>query len=85
MKPSKRKQNLAEDRERLFVISPWWRYSALMVFLAGLAVLTWLSIGAYGNAPPVPEKVTGPGGEVLFTGDDIAAGQSVFLKSGLIR
>jgi len=76
---------MAEDKNRYLTISSWWRVSALLVFLVGLTVLTWLSIGAYGNAPPIPAGVVDPGGKILFTGEDITAGQSVFLKYGLME
>jgi len=76
---------MAGKREKYSELSSWWRYSALLVFLVGLAVLAYLSAGAYNNAPPIPEKVIGPSGEVLFTGDDIRAGQSVFLKYALME
>jgi nitric oxide reductase subunit B len=35
-------------------------------------------------APPIPEKVTTPEGKLLFTGQDILAGQAVFQKYGLM-
>ena len=76
---------MTEKRERPLALSSGWRYSALLVFLVGLAVLAYLSAGAYNNAPPVTEKVVGPAGEVVFTGDDIRAGQSVFLKYALME
>jgi len=65
-------------------LSPWWRRGALAIGLAGFAVLVWLTAKAYGDAPPIPDKVAGPDGRVLFTGEDILAGQQVFLKYGLM-
>ncbi len=75
----------AKREQQSRALSPAWRYSALLVFLVGLAVLTYLSAGAYNDAPPVPQKVVGPAGEIVFTGDDIRAGQSVFLKYALME
>jgi nitric oxide reductase subunit B len=66
-------------------ISPWWRRSVIIVVVAGFAVLTWVSVGAYRTGAPTPEKVVGPAGETLFTGDDIRAGQEVFLKHALME
>jgi nitric oxide reductase subunit B len=54
-----------------------------MIF--GFTILIWLAVRTYTDAPPIPEKVVGPGGEILFTGEDIQAGQQVFLKYGLME
>jgi nitric oxide reductase large subunit len=37
------------------------------------------------NILPIPEKVTDPSGNVLFTGEDINNGQQVFLRNGLMQ
>jgi nitric oxide reductase subunit B len=51
---------------------------------AGFAVLILLTVKAYQNAPPIPDKFGDPGGAVVFTADDVVAGQQVFLKHGLM-
>jgi nitric oxide reductase subunit B len=66
-------------------ISPWWRRSVIIVLVIGFAVLIWMAIRAHQDAPPIPEKVTGPSGETVFTRDEILAGQEVFLKYGLME
>jgi nitric oxide reductase subunit B len=66
-------------------ISPWWRHGLIIVFIVGFSVLIWMTVQAYINAPPIPEKVTSPTGEVIFTQEDILAGQEVFLKYGLMN
>jgi nitric oxide reductase subunit B len=66
-------------------LSPWWRYSAFLVFLVGLIILIYLSTIAFRDAPPIPAEVVGPEGETLFTSADIQAGQQVFLKYGLMQ
>jgi nitric oxide reductase subunit B len=66
-------------------LSPRWRYAALLVFLFGMAILGFLSADAYRQAPPIPDRTVGPDGEVVFTGDDILAGQQVFLRYGLME
>jgi len=66
-------------------LSPWWRRGVLIALVAGFAVLIWVSLDAYRVGAPIPEKVVGPAGEVVFTGDDIRAGQQVFLKYGLME
>ena len=51
---------------------------------AGFAVLILLTVKAYQNAPPIPTRAVDPSGAVIFTGEDITAGQEVFLKYGLM-
>ena len=66
-------------------LSPWWRNSVILVMVIGFAVLIWMTTTTYRDAPPIPEKVVGPTGETIFTGEDILAGQEVFLKYGLME
>ena len=67
-------------------LSPWWRYSALLVFLVGLIILIYLSTIAFREAPPIPQKVVGPEGRSTFYWQKIfEAGQEVFLKYGLME
>ena len=70
---------------RTETLSPWWRQSVILILIAGFAVLGYLSIRTYKDAPPIPAAVNGPGGETLFTRADIVAGQQVFLKYGLME
>ena len=51
---------------------------------AGFAVLIWIAARTYQIGPPIPERVVEAGGNTLFTGADITAGQQVFLKHGLM-
>jgi nitric oxide reductase subunit B len=69
----------AINTERL---SPWWRYSVVIVLAIGFAILIWMTIAAHLNAPPIPEKVVNPSGEHVFARKDILAGQQVFLRYG---
>jgi nitric oxide reductase subunit B len=66
-------------------LSPWWRRSAIVTIVLCFCVLGWLAKLTYSGAPPIPERVIGPDGAVLFTGADIAAGQQVFLRYGLME
>jgi nitric oxide reductase subunit B len=66
-------------------LSPWWRRSAIVTIVACFCVLGWLAKLTYSGAPPIPEHVVGPDGAVLFTDRDIAAGQQVFLRYGLME
>ena len=65
-------------------LSPWWPRSVVIVMIFGFAVLILMSLRAYQNAPPIPAKAVTPSGEVVFTAEDVAAGQEVFLKYGLM-
>ena len=47
-------------------------------------MLILLTVKAYQNAPPIPGKFVNPTGAVVFTADDVIAGQQVFLKHGLM-
>src|SRR5450631_2731049 len=43
-----------------------------------------VDLEAYRKAPPIPARAVEPGGAVIFTSDDVVAGQQVFLKYGLM-
>ena len=66
-------------------LSPWWRNSVILVLILGFAVLIWVAIRSYTNAPPIPEKVEDSAGGIIFTGEDILGGQQIFLKYGLME
>ncbi len=66
-------------------LSPWWRNAVILVMVFGFSVLIFLATRTYADAPPIPDKVIGPGNETLFTGADIQAGQAVFLRYGLME
>jgi nitric oxide reductase subunit B len=59
-------------------LSSWWKVAATAAMGIGFGVLILLTVKAYQNAPPIPAKVVDPAGIVLFTSDDVAAGQQVF-------
>ncbi len=60
------------------------RWAAIISFCLAMAIL--LIGGFYANkgAPPYPERVTDPDGEVLFTRQDLLAGQDVYQRYGLM-
>ena len=66
-------------------LSLWWRNSVILVMIIGFSILIWITVRAYLDAPPIPEKVVSTIGETVFTGADIVAGQQVFLKYGLME
>jgi nitric oxide reductase subunit B len=66
-------------------LSSWWKNSLILVLVACFSVLIWLAAKSSTDAPPVPEKVMSTMGQIVFTGQDIMAGQQVFLKYGLME
>ncbi|KTD20810.1 nitric oxide reductase subunit B [Legionella lansingensis] len=64
--------------------SPWWRRAVLITMAIGFSILLLLTTKVYQDAPPIPEKVMNPQGNVLFGKKNIMAGQAVFLKYGLM-
>lgn len=72
----------AEDNGEL---SRWWLYAIGMVMVIGFGLLLTITLLAYRNAPPIPERVVDLQGATLFTGADVSNGQTVFLKYGLMN
>lgn len=62
-----------------------WRLALLLVMVAGFSLLGLVTFKAYAGAPPIPRRVEDMQGNLLFTGDDILAGQEVFFKYGLME
>ena len=50
----------------------------------GFAVLILLTTRVYTDAPPIPERVVGPAGDIVYTGKEVTDGQLVFLKYALM-
>ena len=65
-------------------LSLWWRRGAILVIVLGFALLIFLTAKSYYTAPPIPEKAVLAEGQVVFTKEDVQAGQGVFLKYGLM-
>jgi nitric oxide reductase subunit B len=65
-------------------LSRWWKVASLLTMAFGFAILILLTVKAYQDAPPIPERVVDPTGAVVYTAADVAAGQQVFLKHGLM-
>lgn len=72
-------------RRRELLVSKSWGQAAILVFLFGFFVLGLMAFRTYSQQPPIPEEVVGPKGEVVFTGEEVKAGQKVFLKNGLMQ
>ncbi len=67
------------------VISSLWFQVAGLTFLVGFAVLGYLAYRIYRDQPPIPGEVRDEFDKVLFTSDDILAGQHVFQRYGLMQ
>ena len=76
---------MPDQEQASFELSPRWRLGVLISVLIGFAILSWIAVKAYSEAPPVPEQVVSAAGETIFTGADIRAGQQVFLRYGLME
>ena len=69
---------------RLLVSKGWVQVCAL-VLLFGFTVMGILAFRTYTDSMPLPERVVDQSGQVLFTGDEITAGQEIFLERGLMQ
>jgi nitric oxide reductase subunit B len=72
-------------RRRAVLVSSGWVQAALLVMHFGFSILGWLAYGATVDAPPIPARIVDPSGADVFTGDDIARGQEIFLRNGLME
>ncbi|MDF1576246.1 MAG: nitric-oxide reductase large subunit [Bacteroidales bacterium] len=54
----------------------------ILVMVVSFGILGWFGREIYREAPPIPEKIVGPGGTVLFTATDIKDGQNVWQSMG---
>ena len=70
---------------RELLVSRGWVQAVVLVILFGFFVLGFLAYRAYTGQPPIPERVVDPQGELVFTGEDVKAGQGVFLRNGLMQ
>src|SRR5512132_3193774 len=71
--------------KRELLVSRTWLQVAALVVITGFFVLVLLAYLTYRSDPPIPDRVVDPTGRVIFTGDDIRAGQKVFLHHGLME
>ena len=66
-------------------IGSGWFQGAILTYLFGFTVLGILAWLVYQEQPPIPGKVTGPGGQILFTRADVIAGMNAFQRHGLME
>src|SRR3974390_3435243 len=74
-----------ESSSRSLLISKGWIQAVALVMLFGFFPLGLLAYRTYTDEPPIPDKVVDDAGNVLFTGQDITAGQENFLQNGLME
>ncbi len=66
-------------------LSKWWRHAAILVAIAGFAILSLLTARTYRDAPPIAERAVGPDGATAYTRADVLRGQEVFLRYALME
>jgi nitric oxide reductase subunit B len=74
-----------ESSNRSLLISKGWVQAVALVMLFGFFTLGLLAYRTYTDEPPIPDKVVDSAGNVLFTGQDVTAGQEIFLRNGLME
>ncbi|WP_121251716.1 nitric-oxide reductase large subunit [Nocardioides ferulae] len=70
------------DRSELN-LSKGWVQGIALVMIFGFFVMGMLAVRTYTDSMPQPERVVGEDGETVYTGDEITAGQQIFLRRGL--
>jgi nitric oxide reductase subunit B len=75
----------ANAGKRALLVSRVWPQAVVVVMLFGFFVLGLLAYLTYTDAPPIPERVLDPAGNILFTRADIIGGQGSFLRNGLME
>lgn len=67
------------------LVSRAWAQITILTLVVGFGILGYLAYRIYEDRPPVPAAVVSPEGAVLFTEDDVARGQLLFGKYGLME
>src|SRR5215467_7208544 len=71
--------------KRGLLVSRTWVQAVVIVFLFGFLILGLLAWQTYTEQPPIPERTVDQAGNLLFTREDVLAGQGVFLQNGLME
>ena len=74
-----------ESSDKTLLISKGWIQAVALVMLFGFFVMGLLAYYTYTDQPPIPARVVDANGKVVFTGQDVIAGQEIFLKNGLME
>ena len=67
------------------LVGKGWVQGVALVMILGFAVMGILAYRTYTASMPQPDKTVASSGEVLFTTEDITAGQQLFLARGLMQ
>ena len=67
------------------VMAKGWIQAVVLVSIFGFTVLGYMAARTYQAEPPIPDRVVSASGQPLFTGEDVRAGQEVFLRNGLMQ
>jgi len=73
------------QQRRGLLISRSWVQAVIVVVLFGFLILGVLAWQTYTGEPPIPARTTDEAGNLLFTREDVIAGQEVFLRNGLME
>ncbi|WP_127130364.1 cbb3-type cytochrome c oxidase subunit I [Georgenia sp. SYP-B2076] len=65
------------------MVSKGWVQGVALVMLFGFFIMGLLAMRTYTDSMPLPDRVVDSQGDVVFTGEDITAGQQIFLRRGL--
>ena len=76
-------QQDGETKRTELTISKGWVQGVALVMIFGFLVMGILAARTYTDSMPQPERVVGENGQTLYTGEDITAGQQIFLRRGL--
>ena len=71
--------------QRPLLVSRAWVQASVVVFVFGFFVLGLLAYRTYTASPPIPAEVRSGAGTLVFTAQDVRAGQQVFLSRGLME
>ncbi|HEY0950351.1 nitric-oxide reductase large subunit [Nocardioides sp.] len=64
-------------------LSKGWIQGIVLVMVFGFLVMGMLAARTYTDSMPLPDRVVGEDGQTVYTGDDVTAGQEIFLRRGL--
>lgn len=64
-------------------ISKGWVQGVVLVFLFGFTVMGILAARTYTDSMPQPRAVVSTAGQTVYTGEEVTAGQQIFLRRGL--
>ena len=74
---------LEGSRRAELTLSKGWVQGVALVMVFGFFVMGVLALRTYTDSMPLPQRLTGPNGQVVYTAADVTAGQETFLRRGL--